>query len=234
MLIDFYDRYNIFTDASTTGVTRESFCYATASKFYIIKGNDLDHPVSSDTAVMTYRDCAYAELFAIFLGINEAVQIKAAVPDAKFNLFSDNLMGIDTVRKYSEIKNQKEIDNALAKNDCRRFSYCKLKQDISNLINRNNLIINLYHQSAHMNPTTFDGVYECLEKFPRNNFGNTIDYDMAISLCLCNNVVDKGSRFDLKQYINQEYYIPPIFTTNSLRSDVYRMKTPIEKGVDSN
>lgn len=218
MLIDFEDRYNIFTDASTTGVTEDSICYATASKFYVIKGRDVDHPVSSDTAVLTFSTSPFAELFAIFMGVKEAAKIASVVPGAKFNLFSDNIMGVNAVRRFSKGKSDAEIRSALVQNNWDKFQYNKLKQQIVKVINDNNLDIKLYHQSGHLNTNGFDGIFACLSKFPVNNDGATIDYDIATVLCICNNVVDKGSRFKLKQYVEQEVKIPPVWVDNSNNS----------------
>ena len=211
MAIDFDDRYNIFTDASTTAVTETSICEATAPAFFVIKGKDTEHPISVKTDFLDYATSPYAELYAILMGVQAAVKIASKERGAKFNLFSDNIMGVNTIRYFNIQKNNREIELAVEHNNRDRYEYNMLKRRIIKTIRDHRLKIDFYHQRGHLSAGTDMCISQCVDMFPIHNEFKTVDYDLAEILCRCNGYVDRKSRDELGEYVKWGDLIPSAY-----------------------
>lgn len=140
------------------------------------------------------------EIAAIALGLTEAIKIYNYNPEpACYNIFSDSMIGISSVREwiFTWIQNMKH--HTLYKSDGKvvmNQSYVKL---IYNLITSLNFPISFYHQKGHVN-NAFD---KAEIAFNKTNPVTLREIGLTPSfISICNDMVDKQTRTIINEYLN--------------------------------
>ena len=191
------DVVNIFTDASITQLVNGN----TAGCYGAIVTNN-GRIIDKEYKVCTDSTSNNSEIKAIRLGVNLAIKWRNSVNfPIVINLFSDSQISILGVRDRIFNWNIKKDNlvgcgNSPIKNQ-------SVFIEIINLIVKTNLIINFYHQKAHVRINNYEELNNAIHVFISSNYvREEIDPEFIKYISTMNNMVDRVSRRTLNRYHN--------------------------------
>lgn len=195
--------FNLFCDASIDTQRKIACggCYVSVQEDYQPPCHFLTKAIIQEHATNNS-----SEILAIWIGVNEALQIRKQYPNAVFRLFSDSKISVYGLRSWmvNWIKNinPNDPDRILVSSSGEPVANQQRFIDIFNTIVRNNLRIELYHQRGHvgsknlsLDKARIDFVKN--NKVSPENLGITIAY-----LCQCNDYIDNFTRESIKTFIS--------------------------------
>jgi hypothetical protein len=162
-----------------------------------INGNIVD----KEYRICTKSSVNASEIKAIRLGVSLAIKWRR--PNMVINLFSDSLLSILGIRE--RIFKWKVKGGKLFKNNNNLVSSQSVYIEIMSTIVSNNLIINFYHQKAHVDINNYQSLNNAIHVFSASNYiRDYIDEEFIKFISYMNNIVDKESRDTLYRIKNIE------------------------------
>lgn len=206
MSLNFNKTINVFTDASTTQVDRR---IVSSPGYAIVYNNKI---ICSTNNVFYNTTSNYGELYAIIMALESLIQIKwgfdkAGLEMPLINIFSDSEISVLGLRKYifnwwgSESTQQFYSEPQIYSDQ--GVLNKELFVNAIRMITDNNLKVNLYHVSAHIEATKKYHITRMIKKFEENNYIQ-IDKDDAYYLCYYNAFVDDMTRSNLRKLVNNK------------------------------
>lgn len=186
------DNLNIFTDAS---VKKEINGSTTACSGYIALYRNYDSGLAEqDCQILFNSTNNQAEIYAIYMGIRAAVNIKnSGVIINNINLFSDSKISVYGLRNWIVSWVEQSKGYELFSSSGLPVSNQSIFLSCIYMILRNHLNINIYHIHGHKNPKYKEQVELFMRDFEKFNNIN-ISYPLAQSLMRENDNIDNYTR----------------------------------------
>ena len=200
---------NIFSDASIHGKKgNQTGCYAVVA---VVKDDIID----STYRLVSNTTSNNSEIKGIRGALN--IALKYSNQFQFINIFSDSLVSINGLKSYIYNWKYNKLDNLLYtstnKPAANQEIFIEAHRMLSTL-EQSPCIINLWHQSGHIN-NDYSDIQKASESFKKNNnINGKIDFNFIRYISLWNNYVDQTSRSLLKRNgkNNNNYIDPLIFT----------------------
>ena len=174
-LSQFYNKntLNIFSDASIHGKKgNQTGCYAVVA---VVKDDIID----STYRLVSNTTSNNSEIKGVRGALN--IALKYSNQFQFINIFSDSLVSINGLKSYIYNWKYNKLDNLLS------------------VLEQSPCIINLWHQSGHIN-NDYSDIQKASESFKKNNnINGKIDFNFIRYISLWNNYVDQTSRSLLKR-----------------------------------
>lgn len=197
---------NIFTDASIIKMPNEEVIGCAGAN--VISGPDpINYILEQDTRIIRNSTSNNSEIHAVKLGIEKALKYRHNGYKV-INLISDSKLCIYGLREW--------IFNWINASIGKDYLIGSTNQEVANqevilhivyMILDNNLNINFYHQSGHVNINDIGSLEEAKKIFIATNFlRHDVELKLIKNISIANNAIDKLTRTVLKNTVFPETY----------------------------
>lgn len=219
-------KWNIFNDQSISIFTDASFKafgkyngLGTVCSGACVYNNDI--LIDQQYFIDTNKTVQQGELYAILMGISMMYRYRNF---KNIRLFSDSQTSIFAIRDriFKWLNLQKKYGGVLDEGgEIKNVDYI---MNIVHTLLANNIPIELYHVKGHVNVNSNDSVINAINVFrSSNNINLNIDYDLIKQLAICNDQVDRFTKFMLNYNTDYASYRNAIsFDYNGIDINSYR------------
>lgn len=219
-------KWNIFNDQSISIFTDASFKafgkyngLGTVCSGACVYNNDI--LIDQQYFIDTNKTVQQGELYAILMGISMMYKYRNF---KNIRLFSDSQTSIFAIRDriFKWLNLQKKYGGVLDEGgEIKNVNYI---MNIVHTLLANNIPIELYHVKGHVNVNSNDSVINAINVFrSSNNINLNIDYDLIKQLAICNDQVDRFTKFMLNYNTDYASYRNAInFDYNGIDINSYR------------
>jgi ribonuclease HI len=210
MKLDYENRVNIFTDASVRIYKGTTYSCAGA----IIKSKEYTNAFGKVISDTTNNR---GELEGIILGIKIAKNFHNTYGTTKFNIFSDSLICINSLREWVHNWRFKDGNfyggNGIVKNQ-EKLIYCM------KLILDSGLDLRFYHQKGHVKQSD-SSLENARNVFNKSNKQNITDINFIKEISYFNDKIDKITRnLLIEDNMNNKYSSDRTDSHNSMKKEI--------------
>lgn len=182
---------NIFTDASIT--TKYNIVYGCPG-FISIDNKDY---TNCGYSLFNFSTNNQSEIYAIYLGLQEAMRMKYLKGYSQINLFSDSKISVFGLREWIKKWSYNPTEDLLYSSSGTPVANQEIFLRCVYIIMKHKLPIKLFHVDGHKNCNNSKDLQKFTEDFKSNNGFDTVDIDLMKSLIMMNDKIDNYTRDQL-------------------------------------